>query len=340
MTGELTNREFIGIVLPDKDLLHQGRYKVNVPGLQPHMKQTKGIWCKNHTCKYRVSPSDHGIVGSYYPLHPGMVVVVKFFANHIESAYVDRVISDSYAETLPYEIIERDDYYQILRTPRYNNLIAIYEGPPPPGDSGTDEPWTPANSQSSKNVPRNSIHIYFNDTRTTVVIDETGINVKTEDNINMTVAKNVKVTVLGSADINATGHINVETADAVNVKATGNINVESFADTNIKTIGNGNVNIQAAASVNVKAGGDADIEASGNVNMKGAVVNIEASGVMNLKAGGIIHMQALAIDQNGVAGPASGAGSAGSADSAVLADDPVLIIPREDYKYFGQNTGK
>ena len=262
--GSLINREYIGTILPAKDSQHQGKYKVNVPELQPHMKDSTGIWCKNHTCKHRVTPSQNGVYGSYYPLHPGTSVIVKFFANHIESGYIDRVISDAYAETLPYEIIERDDYYQIIRTPKYNNLIAIYEG-----------------DASSKNVPKNSIHIYYNDTRTTVVIDETGINVKTEDNINITVAKNVKINVTGTADIKVTGDIKVQTAANAHIKCRANL-------------------------------------------------NIEAGAVMNIKAGSIINMQAPTIYQNGVAEPAA---------IAAIADLPILINPREDYKYFKKKSG-
>lgn len=317
---DLTNREFIGTILPAKDTVHQGKYKVNVPELQPHMKETTGIWCKNHTCRHRVSPSRVGVSGSYYPLQAGMSVIVKFFANHIESAYIDRVISDAYSETLPYEIIERDDYYQIIRTPRYNNLIAIYEGPPPiDPETKLEQPWTKDNSQPSKNVPRNSMHIYFNDTRTTLVIDETGINVKTLDNINITVSKNVKISVAGTADIKVTGNTNIETSADMNLKAAGKVNIQSGGD------------------ANVKAGGNANIEASGNVNMKGSVVSIEASGVMNLKAGGAINMQGSVISQNGTA---AAAGAAGDAASAALADAPILINPLTDYEYFTKSSGK
>jgi hypothetical protein len=297
----LTNREFIGTILPTKDTAHQGKYKVNVPELQPHMKETTGIWCKNHTCRHRVSPSQVGVSGSYYPLQAGMSVIVKFFANHIESAYIDRVISDAYSETLPYEIIERDEYYQIIRTPRHNNLICIYES-----------------DTASKNVPKNSIHVYFNDTRTTVVIDETGINIKTDDNINVTVAKNVKIVVAGTADIKVTGNTNIETSADMNLKAAGKVNIQSGGD------------------ANVKAGGNANIEASGNVNMKGSVVSIEASGVMNLKAGGAINMQGSVISQNGTA---AAAGAAGDAASAALADAPSLIT-LTDYEYFTKSSGK
>jgi hypothetical protein len=303
VSGEdLTNREFIGTILSAKDSTHRGQYKVNIPELQPHMKETTGVWCKNQTDKHRVSPSERGICGSYYPLQPGMSVIVKFFANHIESAYIDRVISDAYTNSLPYELIERDDYYQIIRTPRYNNLIAIYEGPPPINSSTKQEqPWTKDNSQSSKNIPRNSIHVYFNDTRTTLVIDETGVNIKTEDNINVTVSKNVKIKVTGTCDINVTGNTNITTAATANIKA--------------------------GSSVNIEAGSVANLKAGGNVN-------IEAGGVMNLKASGAINMQGSVISQNGVAA------SAGGASSAALADVPILITPRTDYEYFKRNSGR
>ena len=313
----LIDREFIGTILPARDSMHQGKYKVNVPELQPHMKPTEGIWCKNHTHKYRVSPTGRGVCGSYYPLQPGMSVIVKFFANHIESAYIDRIISDQYSESLPLEIIERDDYYQIIRTPRYNNLICIYEGPPPPpGADGNEIPWTPENAQSSKNIPKNSIHIYFNDTRTTVVVDETGINIKTEDNVNVTVAKNVKITVKGTADINVTGNANIETAADANVKAGGKVNVQSGGDTNIN------------------AGANANITAKSVANLKGATVNIEGSGGVNIK-GGPVNIQGTPVCVNGTAVSAT---TAGTALPAALADEPILIT-LSDYPYFEKSSG-
>lgn len=230
----LVNREFIGTILSDKDTQNQGRYRVNVPEIQPHMKDSTGIWCKNHTCNNRVSPSSVGVSGSYYPLQAGMSVIVKFFANDINSAYIDRVVSDAYSETMPLEVIERDEFYQVIRTPRKNNLIAIYEG-----------------DAASKNVPKNSLHIYFNSTRTTVVIDETGINVKTQDNINMTVDQNVKITVTGTADI----------------KVTGNANIESTAD----------VNVKAGATLNIEASGTMNLKSGGPMNLQGAPVNINGT---------------------------------------------------------------
>lgn len=237
---DLINKEFIGTVLPDKDNNHQGRYKINISELQPHTKESDGIWVKNHSCRNRISPSAVGVCGAYFPLQAGMAVIVKFFSNHMDSGYVDRIISDAYPETLPFEAIERDDFYLLLRTPIHDNIIAVYDG-----------------DTASKNIPKNSIHVYFNKTRTTVVIDENGINIKTDDNINVTVAKNVKITVTGTADIKVTGNANISSAADVNVKAGANANVEA----------GGNANISGAV-VNIKGG---------SVNIQGAPVSINGS---------------------------------------------------------------
>jgi len=263
---DLINKEFIGTVLPDKDNNHQGRYKINISELQPHTKESDGIWVKNHSCRNRISPSAVGVCGAYFPLQAGMAVIVKFFSNHIDSGYVDRIISDAYPETLPFEAIERDDFYLLLRTPIHDNIIAVYDG-----------------DTASKNIPKNSIHVYFNKTRTTVVIDENGINIKTDDNINVTVAKNVKITVAGTADI----------------KVTGNANVSSAAD----------VNVKAGANANVEAGSNANVKAGGNANISGSVVNIK---------GGSVNIQGAPVSINGSAPDAGAAADAAAADAPSL----------------------
>jgi hypothetical protein len=218
--SSLINREFVGVVLSNIDSSNRGSYKVNIPELQPHMPTSTGIWCKNHTCRHRISPSNVGICGSYYPLQAGMLVIVKFFANHIESGYIDRVISDAYPQSLPFEATERDDYYQIIRTPKHNNLIAIFEG-----------------SENSKNIPKNSIHIYFNDLRTTLVIDESGVNIKTDDNINTTISGNCKITVNGNTDIKTGGTTSIESSSNIEIKSASSVNVEGSSQINVKSSG-------------------------------------------------------------------------------------------------------
>jgi len=354
----LINREFIGTVLPDKDSIHQGKYKVNVPELQPHMKETEGIWCKNHTCQNRVTPSEDGIYGSYYPLHAGISVIVKFFANHIESAYIDRIISDAYAETLPYEIIERDDYYQIIRTPKHNNLIAIYEG-------DTD----------SQNVPKNSIHVYYNDIRTTIVIDEDGINVKTADNTNVIITKKCKVHVKETQDVHiekATKVLIDETDDIHIVKATKVLiddtldvyvakDTKVHSDKNIHVDAGASAYVTAASDIQAKAGGDANIEAGGDVNIKAtgslnlqaATINLTGAIVLQgtIDLNGAVKSKVLACNNSAVAaspGPASATPATPATPATVAvqaadaedADEPTLIEPRKDYEYFTRKTGK
>ena len=42
----LTNKEFIGTILPDIDPKNQGRYCVHIPELMPHFPNTNGFWVK------------------------------------------------------------------------------------------------------------------------------------------------------------------------------------------------------------------------------------------------------------------------------------------------------
>lgn len=187
----LLGREFFGVVLPDIDTKNQGRYKVYIPELQPHMKENTGIWAKNHVHKYRMTRSDKGSYGSYYPLQPGTKVVVKFFTNQIETAYIDRIVSDYEPETLPFKSSDRDEYYQIILTPKKKHLIAICEDTP--------------------DKPANSIHIYHNDHHITIVLDPGGLH------INVGGVENMKASV----------NINIQAGVDVNIKAGGNCNIDA-----------------------------------------------------------------------------------------------------------------
>lgn len=221
--GQLVGREFLASVLSDPDPKHQGRYKVHIPELQPHMKEAIGIWAKNHVQKWRITPSRVGIYGSYYPLQAGTIVIVKFYDNQIETAYIDRIISDHGVQSLPLKTIDRDEFYQVIRTPRTNSLIAICE-------STTDK-------------PSSSLHIYHNNQAVTLVMDSSGINIK----------------VTGAANITTSGNTNIKAGADVNIKSAAKTNIESGGDTNVKA--GGNCNIQSAGITNVKAGGNCNIDA-------------------------------------------------------------------------------
>ncbi len=219
MITQLINREFLGFILPDPDTKHQGRYKVHVPELQPHMKDNVGIWAKNHVHKWRATYSRSGIYGSYYPLQPGTCVIVKFFDNHIESAYIDRIVSDYTVQSLPIKTIDRDDYYQLIRTPKKNHLIAFCE-------ETTDKPV-------------NSIHIYYDNQKITIVLDSSGLNIN----------------VTGSTNLKSSVNINIQSGADVNIKAGGKCNIQSGGDCNVKAGGNCNVD---APMINLNCGAASD----------------------------------------------------------------------------------
>ena len=351
--ADLRNKEFIGTVLPDKDNKHRGKYLVHIHELQPHRKPEEGIWVKNSTHKNRISPSEVGICGTYYPLQPGMSVIIKFFTNHLDSGYVDRVISDAYPETLPYEIIERDDYYQIIRTPKHNNLIAIFEG-----------------SEKSKNIPKNSIHIYFNDMRSVLVIDEEGVHIITADNVNIKSAKTIKIEAIEDINITAGRDIKMQANGNINIISGKKLNQQSVSDTNIKV--GAKFNQQAAQDINIKAGAKLNEQAAQDINIKaGAKLNEQAAQDINIKtSGGSINEQAatnislkstasnfiesamnhfngtnigqIPVGRAGTALPAADAADANDPIDATESDKVVVtdLITDSDYKYFKQKSGE
>lgn len=177
-TISLINKEFSGKTLSDNDPKHQGRYKVHIPTLMPHLKEDVGLWVKNHVHKYRITLSDDGRFGQYFPLHAGTSVIVKFFnETDFNSGYIDRVVSDHEINSLPLNSDDRDDLYQIIRTPKKDNLFVINE--------------------DTKDQPGNSIHLYFNKNRTTFITDEEGIHIYTEDNRDVKITKNENLHVKG-----------------------------------------------------------------------------------------------------------------------------------------------
>jgi len=128
----LTETEFIGRIVPkDTDEFHDpkqmGRYKVHIPTLMPHLDKDEGIWVKNHTHKWRITPSEVGEYGSYFPLQAKTYVIVKFFENDINTGYIDRIVSDWKEErdveaqdcVEPKPVLEdRDEQYVIFKTPK------------------------------------------------------------------------------------------------------------------------------------------------------------------------------------------------------------------------------
>jgi hypothetical protein len=130
----ITNREFPGTIKKGSDPKNRGRYLVHIPELMYTIFDTDqdGIFCVNHTHKWRDTGSDPTLIGgSYYPLLVGTRVIIKFFSEDYESGYIDRVISDYTVESLPEESVDddnpkgdRDNYYQIVRT-KEKDIISV-----------------------------------------------------------------------------------------------------------------------------------------------------------------------------------------------------------------------
>ena len=245
----ITNKEFIGFILPDLDPKNQGRYCVHIPELMPHFPNTHGFWVKNNIHKYRLTESDNGLYGQYLPLQPGTKVIVKFYTQDFNSGYIDRIISDQNDNNLknPPDFDtdtnskNRDERYILVKTHKNNTYIIINE-------DTTDEP--------------NTFYLVFNkdDTgrRTVLKINtETGIHEYTRDNLKIRVKKdneiqvdgNYKLTVNGNGDISVGGNCNITAGGDCNVKASGNVNIDGSS-----------VNINCGAAATASSTSVSDLE--------------------------------------------------------------------------------
>ena len=265
---DLKTSSFNAIVLKDKDISNQGRYKVQIPALMNLIVNTSGIMVKNQTHKWRCTDSDIGRYGEYKPLQPGTEVLVKFHSDDINTGYIDRIISDQEIDSLPFKnITDRDDIYQLLRTPKHNNFIIVTE--------------------ETANEPPNSVHFYFNKYRTTIIVDEQGIHIRTDDNKdeeitkseNLLVKEDRKRTVNKTEDILIKGNRKLQVKGSYDIKVTAKCNIETSSDCNVKIAGK--CNIEAGSDCNVKSGGicyvggnNLHLKASGTVNIDGAAVSI------------------------------------------------------------------
>lgn len=183
---DLRSNSYHGVILPDKDPKNQGRYKVHIPELHPLLKENTGIWCKNQNHNWRMGPSEDYMYGSYFPMQPGTKVLIKFYQNDFHSGYIDRVVSDQIQKTNPKlgsgtnpeATSDRDDVYVFFKTPKYHNLFTIFE-------KTTDG----SNGLTQQLIP-NSIHLYYNYRRSTMILNEDGIHWFTMNNRGVTVEGN------------------------------------------------------------------------------------------------------------------------------------------------------
>lgn len=179
----LRNNSYHGVILPDPDPKNQGRYLVHLPELHPLLGDGKGIWCKNQVHNWRITPSEDYVYGSYYPLQPGTKVIVKFYQNDFHSGYIDKIISDQVMKTNPKlgcqvnpeATFDRDDTYIFFKTPKYHNLFCVLEKTSD-GQNGL-----------SKQLMPNSLHLYYNYRRSTMIMNEDGIHFFSMNNYGKTI---------------------------------------------------------------------------------------------------------------------------------------------------------
>ncbi len=117
--NKLKNKDFIGIIKEGSVKDNTGRYFVDIPELSIQDKTHKPIIAKNEILGNRftrwvdIISKKTNSYGSYYPLHPGMSVNVRFRSEHLESAYVSNIIS--YTPLVDKEA-NRDSFYLLNKT--------------------------------------------------------------------------------------------------------------------------------------------------------------------------------------------------------------------------------
>lgn len=187
----LRQNSYHGIILDTEDTKNQGRYKVHIPELQHLLEDDNGIFIKNQNHKWRYTPSKYYMYGAYRPLQEGTLVLIKFYEDDLNTGYIDRVISDQIEKACPHlgvdkepkSVKDRDDVHVIFKTPKYHNALMIFEDTK---DNGLGEDLMP-----------NSIHLYYNMMRTSMIINEDGVHWFTMDNYGITVAKQYQKWVMG-----------------------------------------------------------------------------------------------------------------------------------------------
>lgn len=190
----LRQNSYHGIILDTADPRDMGRYKVHMPELHPLIESQEGIWIKNHSHKWRYTPSKYYMYGGYQPLQVGTLVLVNFYEDDLNSGYIDRIISDQIEKSCPHlgvgkepkSVKDRDDVHVIFKTPKYHNSLMIFED------------TTDGSAGLTENLIPNSIHLYYNLMRSSLIINTNGIHFFTMDNYGLTVSREYQKWVMGN----------------------------------------------------------------------------------------------------------------------------------------------
>jgi hypothetical protein len=282
----LTDREWFGRLVPKDteeyyDPKQMGRYKVHIPSLMPHIEKEKGIWVKNQVHKWRITPSEVGEYGQYFPIQPKTYVIVKFYENDINTGYIDRIISDwkeerdveaqDCVEKKPV-LEDRDEQYILFKTPKKWNAFYVNE--------------------ETKNEP-NTIYLIYNrddnpERRTVYRINEEGIHIWTRDDLRVRVLgdENTQIDgnrsryVKGDQRQNIYGNDNTEIRKnrITDVKENEEYRVRGHEIKNIdkdfdhKT--KGNVTIEVQGYVDLSVDGSVDVWSGTSINCDAPVINL------------------------------------------------------------------
>lgn len=276
-TPDLIHREFLARVLPDLDPLRQGRYSVHIPDLMHGIEESGGIWAKNHTHKQRMTTSDKGEYGQYFPLQSGTMVIVKFFDEDINTAYIDRIVSDwsTNSNVLGQDCTEvagaetdRDEQYIIFKTAK--KWSAFY-----------------VNEDTSKEP--NTMYLIFNrdkaGRRTVLRVDETGISWYTRDNRRVRIKLDDNLQVDGNRTEYIKGYDTRNVDGDLDMKTMSKLRMESIDDMDIKT--SKNFKLEATQNIDIKTPQKVTIEATDNITFKTpSTFIIDAAGGVSCQASG------------------------------------------------------
>ena len=270
----LQDKEFIGTIIPkgsDKeydDVKMKGRYRVHIPELMPHIEKDEGIMCKNHSNKWRITPSDVGEYGSYFPLHPGTHVIVKFYTNDLLSGYIDRIISDwkDDRDVLGQDCVDvksvptdRDEQYIIFKTPKAWSIFYVNE-------ETEKEPNTIYLVYNRDNGPKR---------RTVFRIDESGLSFDTRDN------RRVRIRMDDNQQVDGDQTELVKGYSTEHVDGDKDSHFHGYEVINI----DGNLDRLTTGNATVEVGGVTKISNSGSMDRwSGSSINYDAP-IINLNCG-------------------------------------------------------
>ena len=313
--AELVGKDFIGIIKEGSSIDNSGRYMVHIRELTPQDSSLKPIWAKNEVHGNRFSRwmnfGTHKIMscGSYFPLHSGMMVNVRFRSNIMSSAYITNIIS--YVPLVDKET-NRDSFYLINKT---LNGGWIYQD-----DSRNYTHIMHANGSSNVMlddtsvvlsvgktidhgiggiVPLNAIKIDASSTKmevgnSAIILDETGITFKVGDTIFALTETGIKAISNGNIDLDSAKKINIKGKTAY-VSGQQELHLHS----NITRISGGSHLSMTSSVVNMKAMQLISINSNGQTNIHGTIKTKMTGPMMEIRALSNLYINSSVIDLAG-----------------------------------------